>query len=202
MVLRDPRVMVDLLRPLMHHNPMQMLLIPEYRHFLVDDARVRKHDEAALCLSHLELNNELDLRLLNLLTAWQPLDSAQREEMLSFFEGSMLLCRIARRADVMLVSARMRSVAGLNSEVASVVSRACHVALYLLPISHIGIIPQMISRALAKKLTGSQLLTRSGGNTLLVQRLHAAGACCSSVAPPPSPPLPPRPPSPTPTRAT
>jgi hypothetical protein len=179
LVLRDPRVMVDLLRPLLHHKPTQMLSTLEYRHFLVDDARVQKRDEAALCLSHLELNNELDLRLLNLLTAWQPLDSAQREEMLSFFEGSMLLCRIARRADVMLVSARMRSVAGLNSEVASVVSRACHVALYLLPISHIGIIPQMVSRALSKKLTGSQLVARCGGDTALVHRQHAAGPCCS-----------------------
>ena len=178
-MLRDPRVMVDLLRPLMHHNPMQMLVTPEYRHFLVDDARVRKRDEAALCLRHLELNNELDVRLLSLMTAWQPLDSAQREGMLSFFEHSMLLCRIAHRADVMLVSARIRSVAGLNSEVASVVSHACHVALYLLPISHIGIIPQMISRALSKKLTGSQLVTRCGGDTVLVHRQHAAGPCCS-----------------------
>jgi hypothetical protein len=163
----------------MHHNPMQMLLIPEYRHFLVDDARVRKRDEAALCLRHLELNNELDLRLLSLMTAWQPLDSAQREEMLSFFQHSMLLCRIAHRADVMLVSARIRSVAGLNSEVASVLSLACHVALYLLPLGHIGIIPQIISRALSKKLTGSQLVARCGGDTVLVHRQHAAGPCCS-----------------------
>jgi hypothetical protein len=113
------------------------------------------------------------------MVAWQPLSIAQREEMLAFFERSMLLSRIANQADAMLVSARTRSVAGLDSDVAAVVSRASHVALYLLPISHIGIIPQIISRALAKKLTGSQLLTRSGGDTLLVHRQHAAGPCCS-----------------------
>ena len=171
--------MVDLLRPLMHHNPMQMLHTPEYHHFLVDDARVRKRDVASECLRRLELRNEIDLRLLDLMTAWQPLSSAQREEMLVFFERSMLLSRIANQADAMLVSARTRSVAGLDSEVAAVVSRASHVALYLLPISHIGVIPQIMSRALAKKRSGSQLLTRSGGDTLLVHRQHAAGPCCS-----------------------
>ena len=193
-MLRDPRAMVDLLRPLMHHNPMQMLLAAEHRHFLVDDARVRKRDVASECLRRLELSNEIDLRLLDLMVAWQPLSIAQREEMLAFFERSMLVSRIANQADAMLVSARTRSVAGLDSEVAAVVSRASHVALYLLPISHIGIIPQIISRALAKKLTGSQLLTRSGGDTLLVLlcplvaiRRHpcvactgCSGACCSS----------------------
>jgi hypothetical protein len=37
----------------------------------------------------------------------------------------------------------------------------------------------MISRALSKKLTGSKLVTRSGGETLLVHRHHAGGPCCS-----------------------
>jgi hypothetical protein len=158
---------------------MQMLSHAEYHHFLVNDAPVQHYDVASDCLRHLDLNNELDLRLLDLMTAWQPLSTAQREEMLAFFERSMLLCRISQRADVMLVSARTRSITGLNSDVASVVSKASHVALYLLPISHIGIIPQMISRALSKKLTGSQVFTRSGADTLLVHRQHAAGPCCS-----------------------
>ena len=177
-MLRDPRSMIDLLRPLMHHRPTQMLTTVEHRHFLVDDARLRMRDEASECLRHLELNNELDLRLLSLLTAWQPLNSTHQAEMLSFFERSMLLCRIAQKSNVMLVSARIRSVASLSSEVASVVSQASHVALFLLPISHIGIIPQMISRALSKKLTGSQLVTRCGGDAFLVHRQHAAGPCC------------------------
>jgi hypothetical protein len=163
----------------MHHKPMQMLDTAEYRHFLVNDALVQHSDVASVCLQHLHSKNELDLRLLDLMTAWQPLSAAQREEMLAFFERSMLLCRISQRADMMLVSARTRSITGLNSDVASVVSQASHVALYLLPISHIGIIPQMISRALSKKLTGSQVVTRSGADTLLVHRQHAAGPCCS-----------------------
>ena len=174
--------MIDLLRPLMHHKPMQMLNETEYHHFLVNDAQTstQHRDVASNCLGHLYSKNELDLRLLDLMTAWHPLSAAQREEMLAFFERSMLLCRISQRADVMLVSARTRSVTGLYSDVASVVSKASHVALYLLPISHIGIIPQMISRALSKKLTGgSQVVTRSGADTLLVHRQHAAGPCCS-----------------------
>jgi hypothetical protein len=178
-VLRDPRPMIDLLRPLMHHRPMQMLDAAEYRHFLVDDARLRMRNEASECLRHLELNNELDLRMLNLMTAWQPLTSQQRQEMLSFFERSMLLCRIAQRPNVMLISARIRSLASLSAEVDSVVSNASRIALYLLPVNHIGIIPQTISRALSKKLTGSRLCTRSGGDTLLVHRQHATGPCCS-----------------------
>ena len=178
-MLRDPRPMIDLLRPLMHHRPMQMLHAAEYRHFLVDDARLRMRDEASECLRHLELNNELDLRMLNLMTAWQPLTSQQRQEMLSFFERSMLLCRIAQRPNVMLISARIRSVASLSAEVDSVVSSATRIALYLLPVNHIGIIPQTISRALSKKLTGSRLCARSGGDTLLVHRQHATGPCCS-----------------------
>jgi len=171
--------MVDLLRPLMHHKPTLMLTSEEYCHFLVDDARVRKFDEAKLYLDHLEKTNELDVRLLPLMKAWEPLSSNQREEMLNFFEKSMLLCRIAQRADTILVSARTRSVPALNSEVASILSGASHVALYLLPISHIGIIPQIISRALSKKLAGSHLITRSGGDTLLVHRQHAGGPCCA-----------------------
>jgi hypothetical protein len=180
-VLRDPESMVDLLRPLMHHRPTRMLDVPlpQRRDYLVGEARLRKRHDASLWLDRLEKNNELDLGLLSLMTAWQPLHPTQREEMLSFFERSMLLCRIAHQADVMLVSARTRSVAGFNDEVTSVVSHASHIALYLLPISHIGIIPQMISRALSKKLTGSKLVTRSGGETLLVHRHHAGGPCCS-----------------------
>jgi hypothetical protein len=171
--------MIDLLRPLLHHKPLQMLHAREYLHFLVDSARLRERDEASDCLRHLELNNELDVRLLSLLAAWQPLSAMQREEMLCFFERSMLLCRIAQRSNVMLISARLRSVARLSAEVTSVVSDASHIALYLLPINHIGIIPQIMSRALSKKLSGSQLFTRSGGDTLLVHRQHAAGPCCS-----------------------
>ena len=178
-VLRDPRSMIDLLRPLLHHKPLQMLTTDEHRHFLVIDARVRKHDDAKKFLAHLEKTNELNLHLLDILSAWQPLSVAQRHEMLDFFERSMLLCRIAQQADMVLVSARTHSVAALGSDVTSVVSRASHIALYVLPISHIGIIPQMISRALSKKLTGSQLVTRSGGDALLVHRQHAAGPCCS-----------------------
>jgi hypothetical protein len=171
--------MVELLRPLLHHNPMQMLRTAEYRHFLVDDARMQRRELAKECLRRLELRNEIDLRLLDLMTAWQPLNSAQRDDMLVFFEGSMLLCRIANQPDVLLVSARTPSVAALHSDVAAVVSCASNVGLYLLPMSHIGIIPQIISRALAKKLTGAQLLMRCGGNTLLVHRQHLAGPCCS-----------------------
>jgi hypothetical protein len=179
LVLRDPRMIIDLLRPLMHHHPMQMLLNPEHPPFLVDDARLRKRHVATECLRRLALKNEIDVRILDLMTVWQPLSDAQREEMLAFFVHSMLLCRIANQVGVLLVSARTRSLPGLHSDVAVVVARASHVALYLLPISHIGIIPQMISRSLAKKFTGSQLFTRCGGDTLLVHRQHSAGPCCS-----------------------
>ena len=171
--------MVDLLRPLLHHKPVQMLTTDEHGHFLVGDARVRRRDEAKVYLDHLQKTNELNLCLLELLRAWQPLSAAQREQMLSFFERSMLLCRIAERADMVLVSARTRSVPALDSDVSAVVARASHLALYLLPVSHIGIIPQIISRALSKRFAGSHLVTRSGGDTLLVYRQHAAGPCCS-----------------------
>ena len=171
--------MVDLLRPLLHHKPVQMLTTDEHGHFLVGDARVRRRDEAKVYLDHLQKTNELNLCLLELLRAWQPLSAAQREQMLSFFERSMLLCRIAERADMVLVSARTRSIPALDFDVSAVVARASHAALYLLPISHIGVIPQIISRILSKKLAGSHLVIRSGGDTLLVHRQHAAGPCCS-----------------------
>ena len=77
--------MIDLLRPLMHHRPMQMLHAAEYRHFLVDDARLRMRDEASECLRHLELNNEVDLRLLNRMTAWHPVPPTEPKNTLAFF---------------------------------------------------------------------------------------------------------------------
>jgi hypothetical protein len=91
----------------------------------------------------------------------------------------MLLCAIENRHDVLLVSARTRGSPALSPEVFDVVQSASYVSLYFLPIGHIGIIPMMISRAVAVKFSGVQLVTRSGSDTLLVHRHHILGPCCS-----------------------
>ncbi len=180
-VIRDPGAMIDLLRPLMHHEPIHMLQVAEHRHLLVPGSLVdvRKRDVVSECLRQLQMHNHLDCRLLEHLAAWAPLTEAQRDEMLLFFRNSMLICTIANRSEVMLVSARTRGLPALLGDVSAVVASASYVALFFLPIRHIGIIPMMISRALAKRFSGLQLVARSGSDTLLVHRHHLSGPCCS-----------------------
>jgi hypothetical protein len=165
----------------MHHEPIHMLQVSEHRRLLVPSSLtdVRKRDVVSDCLRQLQLYNHLDCRLLEHLAAWAPLTEAQRDEMLQFFQSSMLICTIANRYDVLLVSARTRGLPALLGDVSEVVATASYTSLFLLPIRHIGIIPMMISRALAKKFSGIQLITRSGSDTLLVHRQHLSGPCCS-----------------------
>ncbi len=181
LVLRDPGALIDLLRPLMHHNPIHMLQFADHRHLLVPSSLtdVLKRDIVSDCLRQLQLYNHLDCRLLNHFAAWAPLSETQRDAMLLFFRKSMLLCTIENRHDVLLVSARTRGIPALSAEVSAVAASATYVALYFLPIRHIGIIPMMIARAVAVKFSGVQLVTRSGSDTLLVHRHHMAGSCCS-----------------------
>ena len=181
LVIRDPGALIDLLRPLMHHEPIHMLQVAEHKHLLVASSLVdvHKRDVVGECLRQLQLHNHLDFRLLEHLAAWAPLNLVQRDEMLHFFQNSMLLCTIANRSEVMLVSARTRGLPALTSDVSAVVASAAYVALFFLPIRHIGIIPMMISRALEKKFSGLQLVARSGSDTLLVHRHHLSGPCCS-----------------------
>ena len=165
----------------MHHDPIHMLQIAEHKRFLVPGSLtdVRKRDVVSECLRQLQLHNRLDCRLLQHLAAWAPLTEAQRDAMLLFFQKSMLICTIANHYDVLLVSARTRGLPALLGDVSAVVASASYLSLFFLPIRHIGIIPMMIARALGKRFSGVQLVTRSGSDTLLVHRHHESGPCCS-----------------------
>ena len=94
-VVRDPSTLIALLKPLLHHQPLQMMRLPVYQSLLVE-ASLQRADtrvELSSLLNQLDSLNELPLQLLDHLSAWKELSGEQRSSMLAFFESSRLLQR-------------------------------------------------------------------------------------------------------------
>jgi hypothetical protein len=127
-VVRDPSTLIALLKPLLHHQPLQMMKLPVYHSLLVEaslqraDARV----ELSSLLNRLDSLDELPLQLLDHLSAWKELSGEQRSSMLAFFESSRLLCRVNQRPDVRLITSRVRSKPHLTDDVDRVTAGAAY----------------------------------------------------------------------------
>jgi len=184
LVLKDVSVMLELLRPLMHHRPTSMLAVGnEYSALLLPDSRIRHRDAVEECLLDLETHHRLHLSLLPHLAAWSACDGEQRTAMLDFFKRSLLMCSIPQREEVLFLSARTRAapVAPVfAAEVDDVLrSPSSHVALFLLPLNHIGIIPQLQAKAASLQLSGVFLTSRVGKDAMLLNRSTSSGSPCA-----------------------
>jgi GTPase SAR1 family protein len=110
-VVRDPSTLIALLKPLLHHQPLQMMRLPVYQSLLVE-ASLQRADtrvELSSLLNRLDNHDELTLPLLDHLSAWKVLSFELRSSMLGFFESSHLLCRISERPDARLIASRVRA---------------------------------------------------------------------------------------------
>jgi hypothetical protein len=179
-VVREPSALISLLKPLLHHEPLEMMTNSVYRSLLVDASLKSDHiiTELQGLLQTLKRTDELPLQLLDHLSAWKHLSSDQRSCMLAFFERSRLLCRVEQRPDVRLISSRIRTKPHLTEDVAHVTSISTYHALYLLPLGHIGIIAHLHSFVSALSL--ESVKCKSGRDSLLLHRSSKC-ACAFSV---------------------
>ena len=179
-VVRDPSTLIALLKPLLHHEPLQMMRLPVYQSLLVEDS-LRRADtrvELGSLLNRLQTNDELPLQLLDHLSAWTDLSGDQRSSMLAFFERSRLLCRISQQPDVRLITSRVRAKPHLSEVVERVTASSAYHALYLLPLNHIAIIAHLQSTVSSLRLEYVNLDNRSGRDSLLVHRMDDASCAC------------------------
>ena len=118
-VVRDPSTLIALLKPLLHHEPLQMMRLPVYQSLLVDSSLSSSaaRSELEALLQSLMQTDEMSLQLLDHLSAWKDLSAQQRSSMLAFFERSRLLCRFVLRPGFRFISARVRAKRHLTQEV-------------------------------------------------------------------------------------
>jgi hypothetical protein len=138
-VVRDPSTLIALLKPLLHHQPLQMMRLPVYQNMIADLSLKTPCDRTELktLLNALQQNDVLSLRLLDHLSVWKDLSPEQRSSMLAFFERSCLICQVDQQPDARFVSARARARNHPNPEVKQVVASSRYHVLYLLPMNYI-----------------------------------------------------------------
>jgi hypothetical protein len=178
-VMREPDTLIALLKPLLHHEPLEMMTLPVYHTLLVDDSR--KSASVRLDLQNLLgrlKNDELPLQLLGHLSAWKDLTPDQRSSMLAFFERSRLLCCVEQRPDMRIMSARIRAKDYLTEEVERVTAVSMYHALYLLPLNHIGVIAHLQSAVSALSLNAVLISCKSGRDSLYLQRSSGTDCAC------------------------
>jgi hypothetical protein len=179
-VVREPSTLIALLKPLLHHEPLQMMTLPVYQSLLADSSlkSTSARAELQVLLQRLRQTDELSLQLLGHLSAWKDLTADQRSSMLAFFERSRLLCRVEQRPDVRLLSARIRANDYLSHEVERVTAMAIYHVLYLLPLNHIGVIAHLQSAVSALSLEAVTLKCKSGRDSLFLHRLSSPDCAC------------------------
>jgi hypothetical protein len=179
-VVRDPSALIALLKPLLHHQPLQMMRIPVYQNLLVEASlqHAGTRVELGSLLNRLDSLDELSLQLLDHLSAWKDLSGEQRSSMLAFFESSRLLCRVNQRPDVRLITSRVRSKPHLTDDVDRVTAGSAYHALYLLPLNHIALIAHLQSTVCSHRLEYVNLENRSGRDSLIVNRMDDPSCAC------------------------
>ena len=113
----QPQLVVDLIRPLVHHKPMNLLSNME-RLGLLKEESLRPgalYDEARQHLQLLAARNEVhEDFLMRHVTSWSKLSQQQVRVMLIFFVACALLSEIGNRQGTYLVTARLRNLPGMQ----------------------------------------------------------------------------------------
>jgi GTPase SAR1 family protein len=193
--LRHPRLVVDLLKPLVHHDILNQSSHKDgYRQQCLAEPTDFSSDEL---LNLLHKDAVLDHCLLSHLAAWVSLSLAARASMLKFFEGTfMISCMRAcvssesgggTEPQRSLVTARLfdcndgdrqREVDALAHDVA--VSGIFH-ALYATPSAHVGIIARMMATVQALHPKKNALKVSFSRDHVCLQR--ASSRCAISMRP-------------------
>ena len=190
--LRDPCLLIDLLKPLLHHSIMG-LKSGFRKEFLVNATD-------SSCEEFLELLQKdavLDHRLLPRLKAWSLSSSEAQLSMMKFFQDTFMIsaveardsgdCGGGRDAQRSLVTARLFDPSDVDLQAKvdaladSVAESAVFHAVYVLPSAHIGIIAHVMATVLALQPKKIGLECCCGENHVCMQR--AAGCCAVSVRP-------------------
>ena len=113
----QPQLVVDLIRPLVHHKPMNLLSDTE-RLGLLKQESLRPgalFDEARQHLQLLAARNEVHEDFLKRhVASWAKLSQPQVRVMLNFFVACALLSEIGNRQGTYLVTARLRNLPGMQ----------------------------------------------------------------------------------------
>jgi hypothetical protein len=117
-----PQLVVDLIRPLVHHKPINLLQNKERLGLLKDEScrPGAQYDEAQHHISILAARNEVHEDFLkNHVTSWSRLSQEQMRVMLDFFVACALLSKIESQPGTFLVTARLRNLPSVTQLVAS-----------------------------------------------------------------------------------
>jgi hypothetical protein len=179
-VVREPSTLIALLKPLLHHEPLQMMRVSGYQNLLVEASLQSSgaRTELEAMLQNLKLTDEASLKLLDHLRAWKELSVEQRSSMLAFFEHSRLLCQVSQRPEVRFISSRVRAKPHLTTEAECVTAVSMYHVLYLLPLNHIGIIAHLQAEVSSAGLQFTILECQSGRDSLLLRRSGASQCSC------------------------
>ena len=116
-VFPKPQLVVDLIRPLVHHKPMNLLSDTERLGLLKKESLMpgALHTEAQQHLQHLAARNEVHEEFLKKhVTSWAKLSQEQVSVMLKFFVSCALLSDIGNQGGIHLVTARLRNLPGIQ----------------------------------------------------------------------------------------
>ena len=93
-IARNPGTLMALLKPLLRHQPLQMMTCSKDMLNPESLASAAARAELEKILRILQATDELSLDLLNHLQSWRALCIEQRNDMMTFFESSRLLCSV------------------------------------------------------------------------------------------------------------
>ncbi len=178
----DMMFLLDLIRPLIHWNPTQMLTTnPEF--FVASALELHSDDrnDADALLSELKRESVLHRRLLEYFAKWNSLQAEQRGAMLDFFHQCHLICALddsptplcvpfLSQANRYLVTARVCDMIP-QQEVPVPAASDLNVyhAQFCLPLLHVSFIMRLQSRVLARKAS-VKLCVQPYRDCLLVRR--------------------------------
>jgi hypothetical protein len=174
--LRDPALLIDLVKPLVHYDVSQ---IPD-KFFKAD--RRRQAEEYRADLRCLQDTSELSVRLLHCLKAWDSTSAGRREgchAFLDFFKSCHMISSIPGQEDKLLVSARLASRQLPAAFVAGIHDSALFHAFYLVPLNHVGFMAQFMSVITSKRPQGLAVSVHCGSDAVCV--CSDGRSCCISV---------------------
>jgi TPR repeat protein len=179
-VVTDIGLLMDMLKPLLHHQPINMMKLPVYHNLLVQSSLkcVDAREELEFLLNHLQIHDEVLMQLLKHFSAWAVLSTHQCDSMLDFFEQCRFICRTDRLPGVILISARKRAQPYLDEAVEKVTAASMYHALYPIPLNHIGIIAHLQASVSSVNLKAVALKCNSGKDSLVLQRTASSQCAC------------------------
>jgi GTPase SAR1 family protein len=188
--LRDPRLLIDLLKPLVHHDVLDQSTHKDgfRQQCLANPADISSEN----LLNQLHKDAVLDHHLLPHLAAWRSSSTDAHESMLKFFEDTFVISAL-RAPDSSasggssgpqrsLVTARLceysdgirqREVDALADDVSA---RGIFHALYVLPCAHVGIIAHLMAKVQDLQPKKIKLVVSFARNHVCIVR---GSSCCA-----------------------